>query len=209
MSISKSYNKHGPYSPSNEFCLTSSLNSIFYYSVSCLFCCLMQYTIAKTPRLVQWIQFRKPLLHRPSLMKILFSMLKWIPLANPGWLEKLLIISWNCWVKIMNEMETLNTFYVLPLLILWDCCNHKLCTALKHCILWPIWIATFCWGVTTCCVTLQTPFSQKYELKRAGELCIAICCWKPTSIWKHLWAVWFLLKCTFYFALLRNQTRLI
>lgn len=42
-------------------------------------------------------------------MKILFSMLKWILLANPGWLEKLLIISWNCWVKIMNEMETLNT----------------------------------------------------------------------------------------------------
>lgn len=71
MSISKSYNEHGPYSLFNEFCLTSSLNSIFYHSVSGLFCCLMQYTIAKAPRLVQWIQFRKPLLHRPGLMKTL------------------------------------------------------------------------------------------------------------------------------------------
>lgn len=32
-------------------------------------------------------------------------------------MEKLLIISWNCWVKIMNEMETLSTFCVLPLLV--------------------------------------------------------------------------------------------
>lgn len=32
-------------------------------------------------------------------------------------MEKLLIISWNCWVKIMNEMETLSTSYVLPLLV--------------------------------------------------------------------------------------------
>lgn len=37
-------------------------------------------------------------------------------LVNPGLLEKLLIISWNCWVKIMNEMETLSTFSMLPLL---------------------------------------------------------------------------------------------
>lgn len=46
-------------------------------------------------------------------------MLKWIPLASAGWLEKLLIISWNYWVKIKNEMETLKTFYVLPLLVLY------------------------------------------------------------------------------------------
>lgn len=37
-------------------------------------------------------------------------------LVNPGLLEKLLIISWNCWVRIMNEMETLSTFSVFPLL---------------------------------------------------------------------------------------------
>lgn len=41
-------------------------------------------------------------------------MLRYIPLVNPGLLEKLIIISWNCWVKIMNEMEALSTFYMLP-----------------------------------------------------------------------------------------------
>lgn len=41
-------------------------------------------------------------------------MLRYIPLVNPSLLEKLIIISWNCWVKIMNEMEALSTFYMLP-----------------------------------------------------------------------------------------------
>lgn len=146
MSISKSYNEHGPYSPSNEFCLTSSLNNIFYHFVSCLFCCLMQYTIAKAPRLVQWIQFRKPLLHRPSLMKTLQDVK-----VNSLSQSRLVGETTN------NQLELLSQNYE------WDGnTEHILCPPIA-CTLFEIV------AITNYALLWNTTYSDQYELQHFAE----------------------------------------
>lgn len=139
-------------------------------------------------------------------------MLKWIPLANPGWLEKLLIISWNCWVKIKNEMETLKTFYVLPLLVLYlRLLQSQIMHALKHYILWPIWIATFCRGVTTRCrgVTTAYTFQPEVWTEKSGKTLHCHLLLKANFHLKTCVSSLIYAEMCILFALLRNQTRLI